>query len=518
MRAIDDMGFEEPSPIQSKSIPPLLEGRDLIGQAQTGTGKTAAFAIPILQRIERYSGTPQALVLTPTRELAIQVSEEISRLGRYKSTRVLPIYGGQPIARQIRTLKRGVDVVVGTPGRILDHIRRRTLRFDQLRMLVLDEADEMLDMGFIDDIRTILQETPSERQTLLFSATMPQPIVRLAGQYMQDPVRIAIRPEQVSAPDIEQVYYEVRPHERFEALCRIIDSEAVGRAIIFCRTKRGVDELTEQLRVRGYPADSIHGDLDQRQRDRVMSSFRSGDTELLVATDVAARGVDVEQVTHVINWDIPTDPESYVHRIGRTGRAGRTGTAMTLIHPKENRLLKAMERAVKARIKRRPIPTLADVAERQRGIVRERLLQALQDDRLKSYRGLIEELAEEYDSIDVGAAALVLLLDSAGNAGGPSPKDEEFEDTGAEDGMVRFFINVGRRQNVGPAQIVRSIAEDTGISGALVGKIDILDNFSFVEVPRHTAAEVWRAMRNSRIGGDTVSFEPAKPARKNGSF
>lgn len=513
LRAVDEMGFEEPSPIQAKTIPRVLEGRDLIGQAQTGTGKTAAFGIPILQRLGNVgaSQNPRALVLTPTRELAIQVAEEISRLGRYMSVRVLPVYGGQPIGRQLKLIKRGVDVVVGTPGRILDHLRRRTLKFDELQVLVLDEADEMLDMGFIDDISAILQETPSDRQTLLFSATMPAPIVRLAERYMRGPERVSIRPEQVSAPDIEQVYYEVRPHERFDALCRIIDSEAVDRAIIFCRTKRGVDELTDQLRTRGYPANAIHGDLDQRQRDRVMQSFRSGDTELLVATDVAARGVDVDRVTHVVNYDIPQDEESYVHRIGRTGRAGRTGTAMTLIHPKENRLLRGIERSVKSRIKRRPVPTMADVAERQRGLIRERLVRVLREANLKPFRGVIEELVEEFDSVDVGAAALYLLQDGQENGEPQTARRDEFGDTGAEAGMVRFFINVGRRQGIGPADIVRSISQDVGIPGGTVGKIDIYENFAFVEVPQESAGAVARAMRNSRLGGGSISIEPARP-------
>ncbi len=510
LRAIDEMGFEEPSPIQEKAIPPMLEGRDVIGQAQTGTGKTAAFCIPILQRLTGQAGVPRALVLTPTRELAIQVAEEISHVGRYTSVRVLPVYGGQHIDRQIKAIRQGVDVVIGTPGRLLDHIRRGTLRFGDLLVVVLDEADEMLNMGFIDDIEAILQVTPSNRQTLLFSATIPDPIVRLAGRYMRDPVKIAIQPEHVTAPDIEQVYYEARPHERFETLCRILDSEAIERAIVFRRTKRGVDELTDQLRARGFSAEAIHGDLDQRQRNRVMQAFRQGDIDLLIATDVAARGIDVENVTHVINYDIPADPESYVHRIGRTGRAGRSGTAMTLVHPKENQIVRFIERAIKVRIKRRPVPTVADVAERQRGIWREKLEKTLREANLTPFRGLIEELVEDYDSIDVGAAALKLLMDEPMEQVSPAPR-VDFGDTGAEAGMVRFFTNIGRRQGIGPADIVRSIAENAGIPGGVIGRIDIYDDFTFVEVPVDTATTVVNAMRKSQIRGRQVSLEPARP-------
>lgn len=508
LRAIREMGFEEPSPIQTQAIPPMLDGLDLIGQAQTGTGKTAAFCIPILQRLSGQAGSPRALVLTPTRELAIQVAEELSRIGRYTPVRVLPVYGGQHMGRQIKAIMNGVDVVIGTPGRLLDHIRRGTLRFNDLRVVVLDEADEMLNMGFIEDIESILQVTPTNRQTLLFSATMPEAIVRLAKRYMRNPVRIAVQPEQVTAPDIEQVYYEVRSHERFEVLCRILDSEDIARAIVFCRTKRGVDELTEQLRARGFLAEALHGDLDQRQRMRVMQAFKQGDLDLMIATDVAARGVDIENVTHVINYDIPTDPESYVHRIGRTGRAGKSGTAMTLVHPKETRALKAMERVINTHIKRRPVPTVADVAGRQREIWREKLEKALQEANLAPYRGVIEELVEEYDSVDVGAAALKLLMDLPETDTAPQA---DFGETGAEAGMVRFFINIGRKQGIKPADIVRSIAGGADIPGGVIGKIDIYENFTFVEVPKDDANIVANVMGKLHIRGLSANIEPARP-------
>lgn len=508
LRAIDELGFEEPSAIQAEAIPPGLAGHDILGQAQTGTGKTAAFCIPLLQGMTERRETPQALVVTPTRELAVQVSEEVSRLGRHLAVHVLPIYGGQPITRQIQAIRKGVDVVVGTPGRLLDHIHRGTLQLHNVRAVVLDEADEMLDMGFIDDIEAILQVTPATRQTLLFSATMPDPIARLAVKHMKSPVRISAQPEHVTAPDIEQIYYEVRPHERFDALCRILDSEAVERGIIFCRTKRGVDELTDQLKGRGFLAEAIHGDLDQRQRTRVMQSFKQGGIDLLIATDVAARGLDVENVTHVINYDLPTDAQSYVHRIGRTGRAGRSGTAMTMVHPKEVRLLRFIERALDVRIKRRWVPTEADVAERQREVWREKLERTIKEANLSPYRGIIEALAEEYDSLDVGAAALKLLIDAPTPAAAPA---QQFGDTGAEAGMVRFFTNIGRRQGVGPADIVRSIAENAGIPGAVIGRIDIYDDFAFVEVPLDTATAVMAAMRKGQIRGRSVNLEPARP-------
>lgn len=443
LRAIDELGFEQPSPIQARAIPPALAGHDVIGQAQTGTGKTAAFAIPILEQIRERHFQPQALVLVPTRELALQVTEEIRRLGRYTRIRSLSVYGGQPISKQIRTIGNGVDVVIGTPGRLLDHLDRGTLRLDQVGTVVLDEADEMLDMGFIDDIETILRSTPARRQTMLFSATMPKSVMHLARQFMRNPVHVNITPEQVAAPAIDQVYFEVRPYERFEALCRIIDSEAMKRAIIFCRTKRGVDELTDQLRERGYAADAIHGDLDQRQRNRVMQSFRRGDTELLIATDVAARGVDVEQITHVVNFDIPTDAESYVHRIGRTGRAGRSGTAMTLIHPKERRTLAAIERAVRVRLKRRRIPTDVDVAERQREVWRQRLIRTLEQDQLAAYRTIVEELSAGYDAVDVGAAALKLLAEGAGGTATPNTAQVRNFAVGRQRGERRVGMAAG---------------------------------------------------------------------------
>ncbi|MEW8978349.1 MAG: DEAD/DEAH box helicase [Symbiobacterium sp.] len=508
LKALDDMGFEEPSPIQEQAIPSLLQGKDVIGQAQTGTGKTAAFGVPIVERIDPRLRAVQALVLTPTRELAIQVAEEITKIGKYARVKTIAIYGGQSIERQIRSLRFGVDVVIGTPGRILDHLGRGTLDLSQVRIVVLDEADEMLDMGFIEDIEKILQSTPTERQTLLFSATMPPEIRQLAMRYMRDPITISVTPQQLTVPQIDQYFYEVRPSFKTEALTRILDIENVERGICFCRTKKGVDELVEALQARGYQAEGIHGDMNQAQRNRVMSRFREGNIELLVATDVAARGLDIPDVTHVFNYDIPQDPESYVHRIGRTGRAGRTGTAITLVTPREFPQLRLIERVIKTRLQRRPVPSLSDVAEKQREQLRERLIKVVEENQLGPYKEMAEELLSEYDPTDLVAAALKLV---SGESKPAQPPQVDFGDTGAEAGMVRFFLNVGRAQMIQPADIVRTIATEANIPGSIIGLINIYDRFTFVEVPKEVAPQVMQAMQGATIRGYQVNIEPAKP-------
>jgi ATP-dependent RNA helicase DeaD len=507
LRALEDMGFEEPSPIQAQTIPTIMEGRDMIGQAQTGTGKTAAFGIPIVERIDHRSRKVQALVLAPTRELAVQVAEELTKIGRHTVLRVLPIFGGQSYDRQIRALEHGVQVVIGTPGRVIDHIHRGTLKLDQVRMMVLDEADEMLDMGFIEDVEFILQQLPAERQTLLFSATVPPPIARLAQRYLNGPAHVVINPERLTVPQTEQWYYEVREHEKVEALSRVLDVEGAERTIVFCRTKRRVDELTEAMQARGYSAEAIHGDLNQTQRLRVLKRFKDGSTEILVATDVAARGLDIENVTHVVNYDLPQDLEGYVHRIGRTGRAGRSGTAISLLHPKEVRQLRMMERVLRIHIARRPVPTPADVAEKQRGALRARLAEEIDRGILPEYREVALELADEYDSVDVAAAALRLLNDR----GRETKETASYGDTGAERGMVRLFMNLGRIDRVGPSDIVRGIAEGAGISGSVIGLIDIYDRFTFVEVPVDVAERVLAAQSHLSIHGKPVNMEPARP-------
>lgn len=410
LQAISEMGFEEPTPIQEKAIPLALSGRDLIGQAQTGTGKTAAFGIPLVSRIQPNEDRIVALVLAPTRELAIQVAEELEKLGRLKGLRTLAIYGGQDIGRQIRSLKRKPQIIIGTPGRLLDHIHRKTIRLDDVRMVVLDEADEMLDMGFMDDIQTILGLVPSERQTLLFSATMPPNIQKLAQQFLRDPVHISVVPKQVSAPSVHQYYIEVQERMKFEALCRLLDMEPPEMAIVFGRTKRRVAELTEALIKRGYAADGLHGDLSQNQRDTVMRKFREGSIDVLVATDVAARGLDIGGVTHVINFDLPQDPESYVHRIGRTGRAGKEGTSWTFVTPREMDHLRFIEKVTRHRIARKPLPTLAEAMEGKQRVLAERLLETLRSEEdVNPYKWVAVQLLEQHDSVQLLAAALKLL-------------------------------------------------------------------------------------------------------------
>jgi len=408
-RAISEMGFEETTPIQEKTIPLALQGRDVIGQAQTGTGKTAAFGIPMMERMQSERDPVKGLVVTPTRELAIQVAEELNRIGQFKGIRALPIYGGQDIERQIRALKNRPQIIVGTPGRLMDHMRRRTIRLQQVEFTVLDEADEMLSMGFVEDIENILSEVPADRQTMLFSATMPKPILDLAQRFMKAPEFISIKTKEMTVPQIEQYYIEVQEKQKFDVLCRLLDIHSPDLAIVFGRTKRRVDELFEALSKRGYSAEGIHGDLTQARRDAVMRHFKEGLTEILVATDVAARGLDIGGVTHVYNFDIPQDPESYVHRIGRTGRAGKTGLAVTLVTPREIGHLHLIEQVTKRKILRKPLPTIHEAFAGQQRITMERLLKAMEEDETLRYREMAVELLEENDSISLLSAALRLL-------------------------------------------------------------------------------------------------------------
>ncbi|CAH1215143.1 DEAD/DEAH box helicase [Paenibacillus sp. JJ-223] len=409
LQAITELGFEEATPIQAKSIPVALTGRDLIGQAQTGTGKTAAFGIPLISKIAKNDEKIRALIMAPTRELAIQVAEEIEKLTRFKGLRSLPIYGGQDIVRQIRALKRKPQIIIGTPGRLLDHINRKTIKLEDVQTVVLDEADEMLDMGFMEDIQSILKQVPDDRQTMLFSATMPPNIQKLAQQFLNNPEHVSVIPKQVSAPLIDQAYIEVPERQKFEALSRLLDMESPELAIVFGRTKRRVDELAEALQKRGYSADGLHGDLSQNQRDTVMRKFRDGSIDVLVATDVAARGLDVSGVTHVVNFDLPQDPESYVHRIGRTGRAGKEGAAWSFVTPREIDHLHFIERVTRHRIPRKPLPTLAEAVEGKQRVTAERLLEIMQTGELNEYKGIAIQLLEQYDSVQLLSAALKLL-------------------------------------------------------------------------------------------------------------
>ncbi|MBT2756874.1 DEAD/DEAH box helicase [Mesobacillus foraminis] len=408
-KAIKDLGFEEASPIQEKAIPVAMTGKDIIGQAQTGTGKTAAFAIPILEKVDTSKKYVQAITIAPTRELAIQVSEEINRLAKYMGISSLPIYGGQSIDRQIKALKKGPHIITGTPGRLLDHIQRKTLKLDRISVVVLDEADEMLDMGFLEDIERILKETPEEKQTLLFSATMPKLIQGLAEKFMNDPELVKMKAKEVTSPTVKQIFYEVNERDKFEVLCRLLDVDNPELAVIFGRTKRRVDELSDALNKRGYLADGLHGDLNQRQRDVVMNKFRKGNIDILVATDVAARGIDVSGVTHVYNFDIPQDPESYVHRIGRTGRAGKTGIAITLATPREKGQIHSIEKASKGKIQRKSIPTIAEAMESiQRGTL-EKMHQLVEEEDYIQFKQAASELLDQYDSIALVSIALKLL-------------------------------------------------------------------------------------------------------------
>jgi len=523
--ALSGLGYEEPTPIQSEAIPPLLNGRDLVGQAATGTGKTAAFALPLLQQLERDRTDPQpmALVLVPTRELAVQVSEAIHRYGRGLNARVLPVYGGQPIGRQLRTLDRGVDVVVATPGRALDHISRRTLRLDSLRIVVLDEADEMFDMGFAEDIEAILQQTPDDRQTVLFSATMPARVEGIAGRYLRDPVRIEIgRAAEAPGepPLLRQNAYMVQRAHKPAALGRVLDVEAPGAALVFCRTRDEVDQLTETLNGRGYRAEALHGGMGQEQRDRVMGRLRNGTADLLVATDVAARGLDVEHLTHVVNYDVPSAPEAYVHRVGRVARAGREGVAITLAEPREHRMLKTIERVTRQTITMEKLPTVADLRTRRLELTRAALHESILEDDLEQFRVVVETLTDEFDVMEVALAAVKLAHEASGAA---TPDDEEIPDVRpapkprtqstksrqpatkrnerSVDGMTRLFVGVGRAAGIRPQDLVGAITGESRLSGRDVGAIEIADRFSLVEVPEAAATEVIAALRGTTIKG-----------------
>jgi ATP-dependent RNA helicase DeaD len=512
MRAVAEVGFEEPTPVQREAIPLLLQGSDVIAQAQTGTGKTGAFALPIIEQLDPDVRHPQALVLAPTRELAVQVAQTFHKLGKYRDVRVLAIYGGQPIDRQLRALRHPVDVIVGTPGRVMDHLRRETLSLDEVSMLVLDEADEMLNMGFIEDIEWILDHVPADRQTALFSATMPDQIARLAQKYLRKPVRVSIDAEHVTVPQIEQYYYEVHPRAKTEVLTRILDLETPASAIIFCRTKLGVDELAHQLQSQGYPAEPIHGDLSQAQRDRVMARFRSGQASLLIATDVAARGLDIPDVSHIFNYDIPGEPESYVHRIGRTGRAGRSGVAITLVSRRESRLLRIIERAIGQRIEQRHTPTPQQIAERQRAAIGQSLTQVLeQEEMLDTPRAIVGDLTTYFDPIDIAAAAVKLMMLERGINPETPPV---IESDGGEDGMTRLFINLGRADGVRPMDVVGAIANEARIPGKSIGQIEIYDRYTYVDVPDEEAEQVVRAMARSSMRGKPMNIEVALPNKQ----
>ena len=530
MRAITDMGFEAASPIQGQAIPLELQGLDIIGQAQTGTGKTAAFGIPLLQKIDPKNKKPQAIILCPTRELAIQVSEEIRRLAKYMhGVKVLPIYGGQEIGRQIRSLKDGVQVIIGTPGRVMDHMRRKTVKMDQIHTVVLDEADEMLNMGFLEDMETILSALPEERQTLMFSATMPQAIQRIAANFQKDPQIVRVVKKELTVPKVTQYYYEVKPKNKLEVMCRLLDLYDPKLSVVFCNTKKQVDELVQGLQGRGYFAEGLHGDLKQEQRDRVMRAFRTGRTDILVATDVAARGIDVDDVEAVFNYDVPQDDEYYVHRIGRTGRAGREGKAFNLVVGKEVYKLREIQRYCKTRIIPQAIPSLDDVTSIKADKILDQVGEVLQDSDLSKVIDIVEKrvLEEDYTTLDLAAALLKMMMGEEGEElleeNRPLRELEDLEDEsrrsrggrngrgsrGRNEDVARLFINIGKNQGIRPGDILGAIAGESGMPGRMVGRIDMFDNYTFVEVPREHADVVLQAMRGAKIKGKNVHMEKA---------
>jgi ATP-dependent RNA helicase DeaD len=525
LKGIDNLGFEEATPIQAQAIPFILDGKDIIGQAQTGTGKTCAFGIPAISMLDTESESIQVLILSPTRELAIQSSEELKAITKYKSgVRILPIYGGQPIDRQIRALKNRPQIIIGTPGRVMDHMRRHTLKLENLKMIILDEADEMLNMGFREDIDTILKDVPEERQTILFSATMPKEIMDLTKRYQRSPVHVKITHKELTVPSIEQYYLMVGSSSKSEILSRIIDANDIKLALVFCNTKKRVDNLTSELQSRGYAAEALHGDLRQDQRDKVMARFRKRQFDILIATDVAARGIDVDDVEAVFNYDLPGDDEYYVHRIGRTGRAGRTGKAYSFVVGREINQIKDIQRFTKSVIKPIKPPTLMDVEENKMNKLMLNVKKIIAEGRLSKYVDFMERTIEDMNTsndegqivslIDFAAAMLKMVSDS----GGSESEDDTLvsennglsvddEDTGAEEGYVRLFINVGRKDKIQPGNIVQSIASTSGLPGKLIGAIDIYDNYTFVEVPKEHARKVLDSMKDFKLKGRKVNIE-----------
>ena len=545
--ALAALGYEEPTDIQREAIPPLLAGRDVLGQAATGTGKTAAFALPLLHRIGRASGDARkirALILVPTRELAMQVAEAVHTYGRPLDVRVLPVYGGQSMHQQLRALQRGVDVVVATPGRALDHVRRGTISFDAVEAVVLDEADEMLDMGFADELDAILAAVPKVRQTALFSATMARRILEIAKRHLKDPARVTIVREALAAgeaPRVREVAYVVQRRHKAAALARVLDMEDDASAIVFCRTRIEVDELTQTLGARGYGAEALHGGLSQDQRDRVLRRFRDKTSDILVATDVAARGLDIDHVSHVVNYDVPASPDAYVHRIGRTGRAGREGVAITFAEARETRLLRNIEHLTKRKITTENVPTVHDLRARRLELMRDALQETLEAGGIDAYRSVVESLANDFDVVEIAAAA-VKIADMARDGGTTDdveiPRDEvpvrierptatrttvrpsvrierasgaggASERTGPKlrlksSDSTRIYIGVGRSGGIRPADLVGAIANEAHIDSKDIGHIDIADRFSLVEVPGNAADAIIAALRGATIRGKKV--------------
>ena len=546
------LGYEEPTPVQCEAIPVMLSGKDLLAQAATGTGKTAAFALPMIQRLFEDEGGRRhlrGLVLVPTRELAMQLSEAFHKYARGTGIQVVPLYGGASMEQQIRSLSRGVDIAVATPGRALDHLRRKTLKLDEIQVLVLDEADEMLDMGFVEDLEAILEATSKTKQAALFSATMPTRILSIAKRHLKSPARVTIAGEKTAAgklPRVRQVAYVVRREQKAAALDRILDMENPASAIVFCRTRIEVDSITETLNAHGYRAEGLHGGMQQRQRDGVMGRLRSAKTDLLIATDVAARGLDVTHLSHVINYDLPAEAESYVHRIGRTGRAGRDGTAITLLEPREHRLLRTIEQLTRQKIDVVALPTVADLKARRLEITKASVREHLVAADFSDVRTVVESLAGEFDVMDIAAAAIKMAHVAAGREGdeteleapppqaarqpyiarGPDrngPRDVGSSGRGgprgqATDAGVRLFIGAGRRAGVRPADLVGAIAGETGVPARALGAIEIADTFSLVSVPEELADEIIAGMKKATLRGQPVKIrrdrEDSVPVRR----
>jgi ATP-dependent RNA helicase DeaD len=532
LKAVEKMGFEEASPIQSEAIPALLSGADVIGQSQTGSGKTAAFALPAIERVDAHRRATQVLILCPTRELAVQVAEEVAKLAAFKrGVRELPIYGGASYDRQIRGLKEGAQIVIGTPGRVIDHLERGTLRLDDIHSIILDEADRMLDMGFRDDIETILEGAPENRQTVLFSATLPRAIQDLIRRYTRDAINIRIEPQALTIPNIDQVYYEVDRRSKLEALCRIVDVQDVKRAIMFCATKMMCDQLTEQLCARGYAADKLHGDMTQAMRERVMRRFRDGKVEFLVATDVAARGLDVEDIEVVFNYDLPQDGEDYVHRIGRTGRAGRSGRAITFVAGREIRKLEGMNRLTKGRIRRERVPSLEEVEEKRTNQVFERLRETLESGEYVKRDSLVDRLLDQgHAPTDIASALLHMLGGDTprGAVEEPEPARErprdrenfrdrdysdekprrmrdrperQLSDVSDEPGMTRLVITAGRMSDIRPADIVGRVIGISGTPRDAIGAIHIEPKHTLVDIADQYVSAVIQSLNGLKLRG-----------------
>ena len=539
MKAINEVGYETPSPIQEKMIPHMMEGKDVIGQAQTGTGKTAAFALPILSKISTKEGPPQVLVLAPTRELAIQVAEAFQRYACHiKGFHVLPIYGGQEYGSQLRQLRRGPQVIVGTPGRVMDHMRKGSLKLGSLKTLVLDEADEMLRMGFIDDVEWILEQTPDSRQISLFSATMPAQIARIAKRYLNKPIEVTIKNKTATASTISQRYWMVSGTNKLDALTRILEVETHDGIIIFVRTKTATTELAEKLQARGYSAAAINGDMAQSAREQTIDKLKRGRVDILIATDVAARGLDVERISHVINYDIPYDTESYIHRIGRTGRAGRTGHAILFVAPREKRMFFAIEKATNKKIDRMELPSAKILNDKRIDSFRQQITAILAEDDLKLFKDIIEQYQQEHDipAIDIAAALAklaqgdtpLLVKDK------PQQKQQEFSDKDdydrgsrssrgdrgergsrksnsrperpPEEGMARFRIECGHKHKVMPGNIVGAIANEAGLDSKHIGRINIFDDYSTVDMPDEMPNEVFKHLQKVRVGGQMLKM------------